>query len=148
MFQLNAQMRLVQNVKFPVSLLVSESKTEGNPFEMYDILSGGTVEKIGAPAWTETGKLSAGARIGDPTTGRVVFLNGLGENAKLIKNLRIGDVVHAVGERRMFNGAVTFRLIGFLEEAPIIEHGRFISNKEAVPAEHDYAVSAVEGEIL
>lgn len=147
MKNINVSMRLIQNVKFPVSVLLSESQTEGNPFEMYDILTGAVVEKVGAAAWTETGKLSAGARVGDPSTGRVVFLNGLGENAKAISQLAKGDVIHAIGERRMFNGGVNFRLVGFLEEAPIVEYGRFKGTVKT-PATDLNAPPAIEDELL
>lgn len=128
-------MRLIQNVKFPVSLMLSEKPTGGNPYEMLDILTGGVVEEIGKPSFTPTGRLSIGARLGDPETGRVVFLQAFGENAKKVANeLKKGDVVHAVGERRTYRGATQFRLITLLGDAPIVTNERYEGQSEHTPA--------------
>lgn len=140
-------MRLIQAVKFPLSVLIAETETGGNPYEMLDVLTDAVVEEIGKPGFTETGKLSCGARVGDPRTGRVVFVQAFGENAKIVNmNLRKGDVIHATGERRQWNGATTFRLIELLEEAPKVENGRFVGAKREPVTDADLIPAAVEGE--
>lgn len=132
-------MRLIQNVKFPVSILLASNETSGNPFEQFDVLTDAVVEAVGAAGFTKNQRLSCGARVSDAQTGKVVFLQGFAENAKLILNLKAGDVIHARGERKMMkgpNGAISFNLDMFLDEAPIIMNGRFAESKKT-PADAD-----------
>ena len=133
----NQQMHLIRGIRFAKAVLVSECPTSGSAYEEFAILTGGVVDQVYPMTLTKLGKESACAGIVDPVTGVTVFLTGLNSNAKVIRNLTIGTVIHAVGVYSEFRRAPQVTLVGFLDDAPLIEDGRFISSKaEADPVEN------------
>jgi hypothetical protein len=102
--------------------MIAGLKAQAN--EVFDVLTNAQVLRVHPMTLTEGfQRESCTATVQDDYDGRTVNVAGLNKVAREVQKLVPGEIIHAIGTLRRFNGSPQFFVQRFLTDEPVILNG-------------------------